>query len=290
MRTVGTAAVLLGYGVFAADDWVKGKDEQGRAVQKMEIKAPAMTEEDQYGYQMPERYRCNSCKAVIFHLNEALQKRQPKSRRLQSWEYTEIFDETCSSGFKGYGVSWVNEENTLSGPGLRMESNSMEPGMGAIQMGGDSWDKRLSEFCRKLVYDKVGEEEVYEHFRASGNQLTHELCFEESRDCQTGPQALPKPEAARKTKKEKKEKKENKEKKEKKAKVVWGGATTATVDSKGDVAAVDVDTFLAGLAKEHGKAPEEYTRKRSQKDWEQLFVAAAGRIFSAEAGKDVLTV
>jgi hypothetical protein len=27
--------------------------------------------QDQYGYNMPDRYKCDSCRAVVHHLNEA---------------------------------------------------------------------------------------------------------------------------------------------------------------------------------------------------------------------------
>ncbi|CAJ1389845.1 unnamed protein product [Effrenium voratum] len=30
---------------------------------------------------MPDRYKCDSCRAVVHHLNQALVKQQPKSRR-----------------------------------------------------------------------------------------------------------------------------------------------------------------------------------------------------------------
>lgn len=39
--------------------------------QTLKIEAPSMTEEDQYGYNMPDRYKCDACRAVVFHLNEA---------------------------------------------------------------------------------------------------------------------------------------------------------------------------------------------------------------------------
>merc|ERR1712157_65207 len=88
----------------------------------------------------------------------------------------------------GYGLSHVNGESVLSGPALKRDN--LEPGMGAIQMGGETWEKRLGEICRKFVYDKIGEDELYEHFRKQG-KVSQDLCFEETRDCrraQLGPQ------------------------------------------------------------------------------------------------------
>merc|ERR550525_1542826 len=82
---------------------------------------------------------------------------------MKQWEYTELFDDTCKGAFEGYGIKLINGENTLSGPGLRQD-DQLAPGSGAIQMGGESWSKRLGEICRKIVYEKVGEEDIYERF------------------------------------------------------------------------------------------------------------------------------
>merc|ERR550537_2121694 len=107
--------------------WEDKVDENGRKVQSLKIEAPAMTEEDQYGYTMPDQYRCDSCKVVAYHLTEALTHKQPKSRRLKEWEYTELFDETCKAGFKGYGISLVDGQNVLSGPAIKRDN--VQPGM-----------------------------------------------------------------------------------------------------------------------------------------------------------------
>merc|ERR1712186_45512 len=94
------------------------KKEDGSVVQELKIEAPSFTEEDQYSQIMPDRYKCDSCRAVMFHLEEGLRKKQPKSRRMKQWEYTDAMDDTCRSGFEGYGVKLLNGQNTLSGPGL----------------------------------------------------------------------------------------------------------------------------------------------------------------------------
>merc|ERR1712187_831275 len=155
--------------------------EKGKVVQQMTIEAPAMTEEDHYGYNMPDQYKCDACRGVMYHLASALSAKQPKSRRLQEWEYQDIFDETCADGFKGYGVKKVDGQNVLSGPGIAHEEK-LQPGMGAIQMGGDKWEKRMGEICRKLVYETIGEDKVYEHFYSTG-KLSESLCHESTRFC-----------------------------------------------------------------------------------------------------------
>lgn len=252
-RFVFVAACLLVEHAVAKDQWEQKVDDEGRNVQSLQIQAPSMTEEDQYGYTMPDQYRCDACKVVAHHLGEALKQRQPKNRRLKEWEYTEIFDETCKSGLTGYGVALVDGQNVLSGPALKRED--VAPGMGAIQMGGETWEKRLGEICRKFVYEKIGEEELYEHFRAKG-EVSRDLCFQETRDCQLGPKAPQKKEKAKKETDAKKQKKQTQEK----------------------AADIDLSTFVDKLAKKHGIAKSEYTRKRSFSEWEQLFQQAAQRI------------
>merc|ERR1711924_480328 len=240
------------------DQWVQKKDEEGRAVQFLQIQAPLMTEEDQYGYTMPDQYRCDACKAVSHHLGEALKQRQPKNRRLKEWEYTEVFDDTCKSGFSGYGIALVDGQNVLSGPALKRDN--IKAGMGAIQMGGETWEKRLGEICRKFVYEKIGEEELYDSFRSRG-EVSSDLCFHETRDCKMGPKSPQKKDTS-KSRQEKKQKE--------------------TDADKAQSTDMDLNAFIGKLAKKHGLAKTEYTKKRSFQDWEKTLVQAAQRISEQE--------
>merc|ERR1719498_1543072 len=106
-----------------------------------------MTEEDQYGYNMPDRYQCDACRAVVFHLNETLTRRHPKSRALKEWEYTELFDHICANDFSGYGIKLMGGQNVLSGPALKHNEQSLAAGGAMIQMGGENWSKRMGEIC-----------------------------------------------------------------------------------------------------------------------------------------------
>jgi hypothetical protein len=251
IKLVFSCAVSL---LAQAGEWESSVNENGQKVQSLKIQAPTMTEEDQYGYTMPDQYRCDSCKVVVYHLTEALKKKELKSRRLTEWEVQEVFDETCSSGFKGYGISHVNGESVLSGPALKREN--LEPGMGAIQMGGETWEKRLGEICRKFVYDKVGEEELYDHFQKY-REISEDLCFRKSRDCkrvQHGPEPAVK------------EGIDRKEKKQKKAKPLKGTET------------IELETFMAKLAVKHGVTKPDYVRKRTFEEWESLLVEVADRM------------
>merc|ERR1712003_503725 len=97
---------------------------------------------------------------------------------------------TCKNAFKGYGIMLAGGKNVLSGPGLK-KNDELQAGhgamqMGAIQMGGETWERRLGEVCRKLVYDKVGEDELYDMFFQEGG-LTEDLCFANVGHCGAEP-------------------------------------------------------------------------------------------------------
>merc|ERR1711907_132946 len=150
-------------------------------VQQMKIEAPSLSEEDQWGHVMPDAYRCDSCKAVVFQLNQALKKRHIKSRRMHEWEYNELFEETCNGAFEGYGIKLIDGKNTLSGPGLKQPASP--PAGGAyIQMGGKGWSNRLSDICRSIVYDKIGEDELYEKYYTN-RKLPDSMCYKETAQC-----------------------------------------------------------------------------------------------------------
>lgn len=259
----------------------------------MKIEAPAMTEEDQYGYNMPERYKCDSCRAVMFHLDEELRKKQPKSRRLKSWEYTDLFEETCQKAFEGYGIKLLNGENVLSGPGLKDDTAELKPGMGAIQMGGESWKKRLAEICRKIVFEKVGEEETYEYiygkYKADKEADPKDFCLKEANYCTAGPKTPPKPKESRDNDKEKKKAKEKKEKaKKQKAEKAESAkkeksAASGAQDGSAHAPKIDVQAFFKNLAHKHGVPSEEYLKSRTHGEWEKLLVKAAGKVFNTQS-------
>jgi hypothetical protein len=259
------------------------RNEEGRLVQQMQIEAPNLSEEDQYGYVMPDVYRCDSCKAVVFHLNQALEKRQMKNRRMHGWEYVELFEETCNSAFEGYGVKLINGKNTLSGPGLK-QPDSPAPGGAFIQMGGQGWTNRLSEMCRTIVYDKVGEEDLYERFHSEG-KIPESICHQETRQCSS----VTSKSATRKSSKKKKVQTRAsgaiaKSKDKSSVDVKYDGATSlatgANKTGQEKVDAIDAKSFLESVALEDGLDVHTYSSKRSRQEWEKLLVSMAGKIFS----------
>jgi hypothetical protein len=292
----------------------KEKNKDGKVVQELKIEAPTMTEEDQYGYNMPDRYKCDSCRAVMFHIEQDLSKRHPKSRRMRAWEYTDAFDDICKTSFEGYGIKLINGENALSGPALRERDDQLAPGSGAIQMGGESWTKRLGEICRKTVYEKVGEDEVYEGFykqykaadeAQAGAQLSlyQAFCVKELRECETGPKLPPKPkEPEEKPAKAEKAKpaKAAKAKKEKEnaalkktAKASSDASEPARTSASSSAAKtketaeekVSVEAFLKGLASRHGLTSDEYLAPRTVAEWERLTLGISGKLYDRLAAE-----
>jgi len=249
-----------------------------------------MTEEDQYGYTMPDRYRCDACKATVFHLGSELKKKQPKSRRLKSWEYTDVFEETCKNGFQGYGIKLIDGENALSGPGLPKNQESMAAGSGAIMMSSDNWNKRLGEVCRKLVFEKIGEEEIYEMLYNKMRvedppadwavDLSESFCTKEVRDCTTGPK-MPPPSKSQ----DSEDTRPRPRPREKKPKVDKAGIKTKKEEVKPTKESppkpggkVDVQTFMRRLATQHGFTSDEYLATRTPKEWEKLLLALGSRM------------
>jgi len=266
-RKILSFVLLAPFGVNAA---VQGSgtmtptvNEKGQAVQQMKIEAPAMTEEDQWGYNMPDMYKCDSCRAVVYHLNAALESKQPKSRRLQEWEYQDVFDNTCRSGFAGYGIKLINGENVLSGPGLKQQEE-LSPGMGAIQMGGEKWEKRLREICRQVV-EKIGEDVLYERFQKDGS-LSESACFDKDvRSCGASVSA------AKSSKKLKNEE---------------------TQKMKASLAEeqIGVMAMMQQIAKESGLPTDTYTQKRTREEWRRTLAQLSSSIIARSQGKKVVTV
>lgn len=275
------------------------RNEQGRVVQQMQIEAPNLSEEDQYGYVMPDMYRCDSCKAVVFHLNQALKKHQMKNRRMHDWEYLEVFEETCNGAFEGYGVKLINGKNALSGPGLK-QPDTPKAGGAFIQMGGQGWSNRLSEMCRTIVYDKVGEDELYKRFY-SDHKIDESVCHQKISQCSSTGLQSQKVKSVKKKDKVKASSAIAKEKSTSTSAVELsaiasgksldasavevkydGSAIHANKTGQQEVKTMDADSFLQSIALEDGLDTHAYSSRRSRQEWEKLLVSMAGKIFSRQ--------
>merc|ERR1712078_482229 len=246
--------------------WKKTVNDQGQRVQQMQVMAPALSEQDQKDARLPEQYRCDACMAVSHQISQKFAKNTKK--KMKSWDVMEVLDDTCKeAAFPGYGVKLVDGENALSGPGIERDE-SLQPGGASIQMGGESWSRRLASECKEIVYDLVGEDEVFEMYK--GKDFGKKLC-------KTAGYCSDKAsEGKKKEKKEKKkeEKKEEKKKPEKKAEKKEAKAPKA--DAKKDP--ITFDEYIKNLPSRGLAGSDVFTKKRTQKAWDVELIKLSGKL------------
>jgi hypothetical protein len=241
--------------------WKKTTNEKGQRVQQMQVMAPALTEQDQKDARLPEMYRCDACMAVSHQIAARFAKKVKKN--MKSWDVMEIFDETCKeASFPGYGVKLVDGENALSGPGIERDE-SLSPGGASIQMGGESWSRRLASECKEIVYDLVGEDEVYEMYK--GKDFGKKLCKESGHCSGKAPEAK---------KKEKKEDKKSEKKTEKKAEKKEAKAPKA--DPKKDL--ITFEEYVKKLPSRGLAGSDVFTKKRTQKAFDVELIKLASKL------------
>jgi hypothetical protein len=244
--------------------WKKTTNEKGQRVQQMQVMAPALSEQDQKDARLPEQYRCDACMAVSFQISQKFAKNTKKT--MKSWDVMEVLDDTCKEqAFPGYGVKLVDGENALSGPGIERDE-SLQPGGASIQMGGESWSRRLASECKEIVYDLVGEDEVYEMYK--GKDFGKKLCKSAGYCNDKASEG--------KKKEKKKEKKADKkpEKTEKKAEKKEAKAPKA--DPKKDP--VTFDDYLKALPSRGLAGSDVFKKKRTQKAWDVELIKLSGKL------------
>jgi hypothetical protein len=252
--------------VFEADSkgWTQTTNEKGQKVQQLQVMAPSLSEQDQKDFRLPEQYRCDACMAVSYQISQKFAKNTKKN--LKSWDVMEIIDNTCKeAAFPGYGVKLVDGENALSGPGIERDE-SLQPGGASIQMGGESWSRRLASECKEIVYDLVGEDEVFAMYK--GKDFGKKLC-KASGHC-TGKA----PEAKKKEKKEDKKSEKKADKKEKKAEKKEAKAPKA--DPKKDP--ITFEDYVKKLSSRGLAGSDVFTNKRTQKAWDVELIKLSGKL------------
>jgi len=243
--------------------WKKTVNEQGQRVQQLQVMAPSLTEQDQKDARLPEQYRCDACMAVSYQISQKFTKKGKKN--MKSWDVMEILDETCKeAAFPGYGVKLVDGENALSGPGIERDE-SLQPGGASIQMGGESWSRRLASECKEIVYDLVGEDEVFEMYK--GQDFGKKLCKASGHCTGKAPEA-----------KKKEKKKEEKKKSEKKTekKVEKKEAKAPKADPKKDP--ITFEEYVKRLPSRSLAGSDVFTKKRTQKAWDVELIKLSGKL------------
>lgn len=115
--------VLCGAALVGAQDPAAaggGGGGEGRPLETISIQAPTMTEEDQYGFNIPDQYRCNACRASVWHLNRSLEiKFGNRKEKVKTYEIIDEVENVCqAASFEGYGVTMRDGQNVLTGPAI----------------------------------------------------------------------------------------------------------------------------------------------------------------------------
>merc|ERR1712194_735575 len=228
---------------------------------------------------MPDKYRCQACRGIMWHANQTLWSIAPPPGSARKWKSFEIEDamagQVCvQSNFEGYGVRLgADGENALGGPGLKEEEVSLEGGGASIQMGSETWKKRMAEESRKLI---VGGEELFGEEEEDGPGALYKLWKEGGLQARDGASKVcgranfcsvdkkkEKKRAEKASAEERRKAKEVKrtERKARKEKERLAKAAQSAVKK------VSAETFLTGLAREHGKAADAYTTPRTTEEW-----------------------
>lgn len=265
---------------------------EGVSAESMTISSPSQTEEDLHGYNMPKQYRCDSCKAIVYHTNEELQRRASGRRTLKEWEYEDIFDEVCKSpAYQEYGVEDIDGQTVLSGPGLPFNKKDMSKvqGLGSVKMKGGKWRRRLEEFCKTMINDVVGASNLYQMYHEDGKLFDDEICYRDTRDCETEEtkrvlaemDAKKANEAAKRSKSTKEKKGKNAEKALPKVNSGLNKAHEAQTQAAGQNGQLGIEVFLQRLASKHGLAADQYTKARTQQAWQKMVMDVAGRVLQS---------
>jgi len=238
-----------------------------RVMQEMKMEAPNMSEEDQYGYNMPKQYMCEACKAIMFHLNATITTKHPSSRKWKEYEVDSQLEEICQpTTFEGYGIKKVNGENRLNGPGLKEEDEELGAGMASIQMGGESWKKRMAEECRKITSERY-EDQIYQLWQ--DGKLNKELCMENEPQC-----------SAKDGKKKRKSKKDRKPKEKKLPKEPKEIKKKSPAEKK----KITLETYLKKMAQDASLSEDHWTKPRSSDECAETLATLPARL----PGKDEL--
>lgn len=278
-----TSLMVLGTAVAeSSSEWEDSVDpETGQRMQKIQIQAPQMTEEDQHSTTLPDQYKCDACKAVTYSLNTVLDHKNStvSGRRLTEYEYTELLEEACMNKdmFEKYSIGMRGGENVLSGPGLQgPDEADMGSGMGSIMFGGGQWGNRLMALCKTIVFDLMDETEVYKLYRKNKGLDDKTLCRKPHTSyCSSADKKAKKAKADKKAEKAKL-KAEKKAKRDKEAK-----------EKEEEESQVSLVNFIEGLALSHGKSKSVYSARRSEQDWKRLFAEISQKML-ADGGHDEL--
>jgi len=142
--------------------------------------------QESFSKAIPPAHRCNTCKAIIFQLNDRF--RQLGRRKLKTWEIEEVYSRVCEakdSLWQNYGARDIDGEPALTGPGLL--DPKPEKGKMVVTSRGGPWADRLQMACLQMV-DELGEEELYTLYTRGGTYEgsdEYDICVRRRHLCQS---------------------------------------------------------------------------------------------------------
>jgi len=116
----------------------------------------------------------------MHHTNIALEKATSRKGGLKSWDVVEVFENVCkASNLQGYGMKKFGDDNLLAGAGIdepdEGTKEELQPGGAMIQMGGEHWATRMSGACNEIIFDKIGEDDLFAKYKKA-KSLGREVC------------------------------------------------------------------------------------------------------------------
>ncbi|XP_028653581.2 marginal zone B- and B1-cell-specific protein-like [Erpetoichthys calabaricus] len=171
--TVCVVAAAVVYGLGRANSEKLGSDGT------ISFSAPSLDTEETHSSHMPQRLRCDACRAIAFQFKDYLSKAENKrtgKTQLSESEYIDTIEQCCSQKWDQYGLKEVNGMKRISGPGLEEEEK-----MGMVMLGGP-WPGRLYKMCHSYL-GEYEEADIYKAYRKNPHFLEEFLCFGKNGDC-----------------------------------------------------------------------------------------------------------
>lgn len=146
-----------------------------------------LSDEESFSNDIPVQHRCNTCKAIVFQLNEHFKKLGPHSFKLQEYEVEDVYSTVCEGKntlWQKYGARDIEGSPALTGPGLH--DPAPEPGKLVATSTGGIWADRLQRACLHMVED-IGEWELYKMYKKDGRKNRNideqEVCVKRRKAC-----------------------------------------------------------------------------------------------------------
>merc|ERR1712130_28267 len=130
---------------------------------------------------MPNRHRCDACRIVGLYAAKKFQEKidiypsvKSGKKLLSESTVIELMEDLYDNdkSFEGAGVKVINGISRIAAPGFE---TAEVPG---VTQGGMKWPHRFKTFCNRLMEDMGSEWDLYHLFRAKGEKMVYEMCYQ----------------------------------------------------------------------------------------------------------------